>query len=182
MSDSRFLAFCRANPDLRVERDPNGEITIVPPAGGESGQRNLKVGAQLSTWADQDGRGEAFDSSTMFMLPDGSALCPDAAWVSNEALRTLTAEQRREFLRVCPQFVIEVMSPSDRLKTAQTKMERWISNGTQLAWLIDADHETVYIYRPGRPPLTRKGIKQLAGSGPVAGFTLKLERIWKGLS
>lgn len=95
-------------------------------------------------------RGKAFDSSVEFLLPGGSALSPDASWVSNQSLRVLSREARREFLRLSPEFVIEVMSPSDRLKSAKLKMEQWIKNGVQLAWLIDADHETVYVYRKRR--------------------------------
>jgi Uma2 family endonuclease len=136
---------------------------------------------QLRSWADRDGSGRAFDSSVEFLLPDGSALSPDASWVSNESLERLSWEQRREFLRLCPEFVIEVMSPSDRLKAAKTKMERWIENGVRLGWLIDGDRQTVYVYRKGRNPLTRRGVQELAADGPVKGFVLKLGAIWRGL-
>jgi len=182
LSHKEYLAFCRANPDLRIERTAEGEIVIVPPAGGEGSYRSGKAFAQLDRWAERDGCGAAFDCSVEFLLADGSALSPDASWVSNEALARLTRSQRREFLRLCPEFVIEVMSPSDRLKPAQAKMEVWIANGVQLGWLIDGDHESVYVYRPDRPPKTLRGIKELAGAGPVAGFVLKLQAIWKGLS
>ncbi len=128
-----------------------------------------------------DGRGKAFDSSVEFLLPDGSALSPDASWVSNESLSRLSWEQRREFLRLCPEFVIEVMSPSDRLKAAKEEMELWIANGAQLGWLIDGDHETVYVYRKGRPLRTHKRVQELAGEGPVRGLILKLGSIWRGL-
>jgi Uma2 family endonuclease len=141
----------------------------------------MRVGAQLLNWADEDGRGQTFDSSAQFLLPDGSALSPDAAWVSNRSLRGLTREERQKFLRLTPEFVLEVRSPSDRLAPAKAKMERWIANGAQLAWLIDGDAETVYIYRPNQPVETRRGIRQLAGEGPVRGFVLKLASIWTGL-
>ena len=141
----------------------------------------MSVAAQLFNWAERDGHGKPFDSSAQFMLPDGSALSPDAAWVSNEALRRLSRQQRKEFLPLCPEFVVEVMSPSDRLKQAKEKMEQWISNGVQLAWLIDGDSETVYVYRKNRPIKTRRGILELAGEGPVAGFVLQLKSIWAGL-
>ena len=180
-SEQAYLAFCRANPDLRVERNAKGEMLIVPPAGSESSYRSLKVAVQLDTWAEQDGRGTAFESSAQFMLPDGSALSPDAAWVSNESLQRFSKQERREFLHLCPEFVIEVRSPSDRLKEAKAKMERWIANGAHLAWLIDGDTETVYVYRQHHAPKTRRGIQQLAGEGPVEGFVLKLGAIWKGL-
>ena len=182
LSLEAYLAFCRANPGLRVERTAKGEIVIMPPAGYESSHRSLKVAAQLDRWAVQDGRGTAGDSSAEFILPDGSALSPDASWVSNVALRRLSRQKRKEFLRLAPEFVVEVLSPSDRLKTAKEKMELWIANGVQLGWLIDGDAETVYIYRKGRPPEVRRGIQKLAGEGPVKGFVLQLNAIWKGLA
>jgi Uma2 family endonuclease len=180
-SDEAYLAFCRANPDLRVERNAKGEILIVPPAGSESSYRSLKVSAQLDTWAEQDGRGTAFESSAQFMLPDGSALSPDAAWVSNESLRRFSKRERRGFLHLCPEFVIEVLSPTDRRRKAKAKMEQWIANGAHLAWLIDGDAETVYVYRKNHAMKMHRGVAQLAGQGPVDGFVLKLGAIWKGL-
>ena len=179
--DTAYFAFCRANPDLRVERNAKGEILIVPPAGYESSFRNAAVTAQLSAWSRTDGRGVATDSSAQFMLPDGSALSPDAAWVSNESLRRFSKQERRGFLHLCPEFVIEVMSPSDRIKDARAKMAGWITNGAQLAWLIDGDAETVYVYRKNHAMKLHRGIAELAGHGPVEGFVLKLGAIWKGL-
>jgi Uma2 family endonuclease len=180
-SEQAYLAFCRANPDLRVERNAKGEILIVPPAGSESSNRSLKVAMRLGRWAEADGRGEVFDSSAQFMLPDGSALSPDAAWVSHESLRRFSKQERRGFLHLCPELVIEVMSPSDRLKDAKAKMEQWIANGAHLAWLIDGDGETVYVYRKNHAMKVHRGVAQLAGQGPVEGFVLKLGAIWKGL-
>jgi Uma2 family endonuclease len=181
LSAEAYLAFCRANPGLRCERTAEGEVIIVPPAGGEGAYRSGKAFSQLDRWVDETGLGKAFDSGVEFLLPDGSGLSPDASWVSHESLARLTPAQRREFLRLCPEFVIEVMSPSDRLKAAKEKMEVWIANGVQLAWLIDGDHKTVYVYRKGRPPVTRRGIAEIAGEGPVEGLTLKLGAIWRGL-
>ena len=181
LSERDYLAFCGANPDLRCERTAEGEIVIVPPAGGEGAYRSMKAASQLDHWAEQTGLGKAFDSSVEFLLPDGSALSPDASWVSDESLSRLTRAERREFLRLSPEFVIEVMSPSDRLKSAKEKMEVWVANGVQLAWLIDADHRTVYVYRKGRNAAARKGVAEIAGEGPVKGFVLRLEAIWRGL-
>jgi Uma2 family endonuclease len=176
------LAFCRANPDLRVERTAEGEIVIMPPAGYESSFRSLDVAGQLREWALKDGRGNATDSSAEFILPDGSALSPDAFWVSKDALHRLPRQKRKEFPPLAPEFVVEVMSPNDRLKTAKEKMEAWIANGVPLAWLIDGDSETVHIYRKGHPPEVRRGIRKLAGESPVKGFVLQLSAIWKGLA
>jgi Uma2 family endonuclease len=180
-SDAAYLKFWEANPDLHFERTAEGEIIIVPPAGYESDYRNADVVAQLAIWAKKDGRGRASGPTAQFFLADGSALSPDAAWVSNESRARMSESERRIFPYLCPEFVIEVRSPSDRLKKAQQKMEQWIANGAQLAWLIDGDKQAVYIYEKDRPVETRKGILKLAGKGPVKGFTLQLRAIWDGL-
>lgn len=181
LSDEDYQALCEANPGLHIERTAEGEIVIAPPAGGESDYRSSEVITELKIWARRDGRGKAFGSSVQFTLPDGSGLSPDAAWVSNESLATLTRQQRKKFLRLAPEFVVEVLSPTDDLKQAKAKMEQWIANGVQLAWLIDGDAQTVYVYRAGRAPRTGRRIREIAGEGPVAGFTLNLVPIWKGL-
>jgi Uma2 family endonuclease len=182
MTDDEYYDFCMANANVRFERTAQGEIIIVPPAGGESDFQNVEVIGQLRDWAKRDGRGKTFGSSAEFILPTGAAYSPDAAWVSKERLAQLTKEQKRKFPRLCPEFVVEVMSPSDRLKTAQAKMDDWMANGVQLSWLIDGDNETVYIYRSGESVVeTRVGIARLAGEGPVAGFELDLSEIWAGL-
>lgn len=181
LSEQEYLAFCRLNPDLRVERSAEGEIIIVPPPGGESSYRSLGVAMQLGNWASKDRRGKAFDSSAQYILPDSSRLSPDASWVSNKELQRFTPQQRKEFLRLCPEFLVEVLSPSDRLKSAKEKMERWVSNGAQLAWLIDGDRKTVYVYRPNQPVQILRGALELAGEGPVQGFKINLRPIWQGL-
>jgi Uma2 family endonuclease len=180
-SDEEYWAFCMANRDLHIERTAEGEIVVAPPAGGESDYRNTKVVVQLGVWAEADGSGIAFGPTVQYFLPDGSGLSPDASWVSNETLTRLTKQQRKKFLRLTPEFVVEVLSPSDDLRQAKKKMELWIANGVELAWLIDGDAETVYVYRQGRPAKSRRHIQELAGEGPVAGFVLKLASIWRGL-
>jgi Uma2 family endonuclease len=180
LTDDQYFAFCMANSSLRIERTARGEIVIVPPAGGESGNRNTHLVTQLNTWAIQDGRGVGFSSSE-FILPSSAALSPDAAWVSSEKIDRLTKEERRKFLRLVPDFVAEVMSPSDRLPTAQAKMDEWIDNGVALGWLIDGDAQTVYVYRIGKAMEKLTGVTSLPGDGPVAGFVLDLTAIWAGL-
>jgi Uma2 family endonuclease len=170
-----------ANPDLHIERTAEGEIVVAPPCGGESDSRNTEVLFHLTRWAKEDGTGRTFGPSVQFFLPDGSGLSPDASWVSNESLRTLTKQQRKKYLRLTPEFVVEVLSPSENVKEAKAKMERWIANGVELAWLIDGDAETVYVYRKGHPSKTRRRIREVSGDGPVAGFVLNLAPIWEGL-
>src|SRR5579862_1374966 len=128
-SDNDYWEFCSANPGLRVERTSEGEIIIVPPAGGESDYQSAEVVIQLGQWAGGDGRGKTFGSSVQFVLPDGSGLSPGAAWVSNEPLARLSKQQRKKFLRLSPEFVEEVLSPTDGLKAAKATMEQWIANG-----------------------------------------------------
>jgi Uma2 family endonuclease len=181
LSDEQFLAFCEANPDLWLEKTAKGEIVIVPPAGGESDYRTVEAVGQLQHWAKRNGRGKAFGPSAAFILPDTSTVCPDCAWVSNERLASLTKKERQKFLRLTPEFVIEVLSPTDRLKSAQKKMSAWMLNGVELGWLIDGDARCVYVYRNGRDTKVLSGIDELAGEGPVEGFVLELSEIWQGL-
>ena len=128
-----------------------------------------------------DGRGKAFESNAEFILTSGAALSPDASWIENSRLAELTREQKRKFTHICPDFVAELTSPSDRLTRVQKKMSEWIENGVQLGWLLDADNRTVYIYRPGRECERLAGPLRLEGEGPVAGFVLELESIWASL-
>jgi Uma2 family endonuclease len=181
MTDDEYFDFCAENRKLRIERTAQGEIIIMPPAGPESSNRNLDIGAQLAIWTKKDGRGKAFDSNTEFFLPNGAARSPDACWVPKTRLDQFTKEQKRRFLHLCPDFVIELMSPTDRLRKSQDKMQEWIDNGAQLAWLIDADLRTVYVYRPGQPPEKCVGLNAISGEGSVEGFTLQLADIWEGL-
>ncbi|HEX3683694.1 MAG TPA: Uma2 family endonuclease [Bryobacteraceae bacterium] len=182
MDDDEFYDFCqRFDKGLRVERMADGCVVIMAPAGFESSFRNSNLTAQLAVWAERDGRGAAFDSNTEFFLPDGSAFGPDAAWVVWERIRKLTPKQKRKFARLCPDFIIELMSPSDRMAQAQRKMQLWIDNGVLLGWLIDADRRTVTIYRPSAEPEVLENPDQIAGEGPVAGFVLDLKNIWAGL-
>jgi Uma2 family endonuclease len=182
MSDEDYYQFCVANGNMRFERTARGEIVIVPPAGGESSYQSLGVSAQLYRWAVQDRRGKPFDSSAEFILPNNAALSPDAAWVSNEKLARLSREQRRKFPPVCPEFVVEVLSPSDRLNAAQQKMSVWMDAGVEVAWLIYPDTRTVYVYRAGQSePEKLEAVSLVRGEGPIAGFDLDLTEIWAGL-
>ncbi|MDX1979576.1 MAG: Uma2 family endonuclease [Bryobacteraceae bacterium] len=181
MSTDEFFDFCVANPNVRFELTSQGEIIIVPPSGGESSAQNLSAAAQLYFWAMQSGRGKAFDSSGGFVLASGAVYAPDAAWVSKAAIERLPKAGREKFLTLAPEFVIEVMSPSDRLSAMKAKMREWLDNGVQLGWLIDGAARTVYVFRPGAEPEVKTRIRKLAGDGPVKGFVLDLTDIWAGL-
>jgi len=178
MSDEEYFAFCVANPDLRIERTAEGEIVIMPPTGFETSDRNAGLTAQLHAWAKRDGRGRAVDSNAEYLLPNGAALSPDASWVLRSRLASLTAEQKRKFPPLCPDFVVELRSPSDRLKKLQAKMREWIDNGAKLAWLIDPTARAVYIYRPGKTAERLDGPKRVEGEPPMQGFVLEMADIW----
>jgi Uma2 family endonuclease len=181
MTDDEYVEFCAENPDLRVERSAKGDILIMPPVGGESSFRNSELSAELRSWARKDGRGRAFDSSVEYFLPNGAAYSPDASWVLRSRLDKLTRDEKRKFPRLCPDFVIELMSPSDRLSKLKAKMREWMENGAQLGWLLDPDHRTAYIYRPDHEPEQIVNPERLAGEDPVAGFVLELADIWAEL-
>jgi Uma2 family endonuclease len=182
MSDDEFYNFCMVNPGVHFERTNQGEIFIVPPAGGESSNQSGEAFRQLANWARRDRHGRTFDASVAFVLPTTAILSPDAAWVSNTRLSALSKDQLRKFPPVCPELIVEIMSPSDRLKSTQEKMLEWMRAGVELAWLIDPDAKTVYIYRAGSDePEQSTGISKLSAEGPVAGFELDLTDIWAGL-
>ena len=180
-TDDDYFAFCVANQDLNIERTPEGEIVIVPPAGGESDFRTLRAGSALCEWAIRDQRGKSFGSSVQFLLPDGSGLSPDAAWVSNERLAGVPKRELKQFPHLAPEFVIDVLSPSDRLAAARKKMRLWAANGVELGWLIDGDSRCVYVYPGSEEPRLVSGAESISGEGPVAGFVLPLGEIWAGL-
>lgn len=176
MSVDAFWEFCAENRDVRCERLPNGEIVIMTPTKRGTGSRSGYILRMLGNWADEDGRGDCFDSSTGFELPDGAVLSLDAAWASFEAIRA--AEKDGEELPLCPHFVIKLRSDSDRLVPAQEKMRRWIGYGAELGWLIDPERKVVEVYRPGREPEVLEGGSIVEGEGPVAGFVLELGKVW----
>ena len=180
--DKAFATICRNNPNARVERWSNGTITIMPPAGNESSHRNVDLISQLAIWAKRDRRGKVFDSNTVFRLPDTSLLGPDAAWISHGKIASFSQEEREKFLPVAPEFVIELRSRTDRPVQLRRKMQAWIDNGVELAWLIDAKKRMVWIYSPGKAVRELSFPKRVVGEGPVAGFELEMDDIYRGLS
>ncbi len=178
MTDEELMRFCAANDPLRVERDANGELIVMSPSGSEGGGIETDVATELNIWARQDGRGKVFGSNAGFRLPDGSVRAADAHWVSWERWNALTEADRKSFAPICPEFVIEVRSESDRLAELQAKMRMWIANGAEVAWLIDPSRKTVEVYRPGREAEVLEGGSAVEGDGPVTGFVLELGRVW----
>lgn len=178
LTDDQFFEFCQLNRDLRIERTAGGGITIMPPTGGETSDRNAEITMQLRLWAKRDGTGVTFDSSGGFVLPNDAMLSPDASWVSRDRLAALTEEQRTKFLPLCPDFVIELRSPSDGLPVLRNKMHEYIANGARLGWLIDPRERQVLVYRPESPvePLHRPG--SVSGDPLLPGFRLEMTEIW----
>lgn len=179
MTDEQFFEFCQINRDLRIERNQFGEISIMPPTGSETGNRNFNMAGQLYIWTEQDGTGICFDSSTGFKLSTGAERSPDASWIKLERWDSLTSEQKQKFAPICPDFIIELRSPSDNLKPLQEKMAEYMKEpGVQLGWLIDRKHRRVYIYRPGVPVETLENPETVSGEPVLPGFVLNLSKIW----
>ena len=178
LSDEQLMRFSSENRPLRMEREPNGDILVMTPTGNRTGMINLRLGRLFDEWTESDGRGFGFDSSTGFRLPDGAVRSPDLAWVAKERWNALTDDEQEGF-GLCPNFVIELVSPSDRLADLRKKIaEEWIVSGVELAWLIDPQRKVVEIYRPGEEPEIHEQPTSVQGNGPVAGFELVMARIW----
>ena len=178
MTDDQFFQLCQNNRELRFERNANGELIIMSPAGGETGNRNGRLNQQLFNWTDADGTGIAFDSSTGFKLPNGADRSPDASWIKLERWDALTDEEKQKFPPICPDFVIELLSPSDSLKTTQEKMKEYIDNGVRLGILINWKSRQVEIYIPGKEVEVLKSPATVSGEDVLKGFVLNLGMIW----
>ena len=177
LDDNQFFAFCQLNRDWRIERTAEGELVVMPPTGWKTGNYNLRVSAALLAWADQDGAGVATDSSTGFDLPNGATRSPDAAWVRRSRLAALSEEQKARFLPLCPDFVIELRSLSDNVKTLQDKMQEYSDNGAQLGWLLDPIDRRVYVYRSGVAVECLENPATISGDPELPGFILDLAKI-----
>jgi len=178
-SDDDLLRFSIENHPWRVERDSNGELIVMTPVHSLGGAIEGDVYAELAFWTRADGRGKCFGPNAGFTLPDTSVRAADAAWMSWKRWNALTRDQQQSYAPVCPEFVIEVRSDSDRLATLEVKMEMWIANGAELAWLIDPERKAVAIYRPGDSAEVLREPTSVQGTGSVAGFELVLSRIWQ---
>ncbi|MYH31485.1 MAG: Uma2 family endonuclease [Acidobacteria bacterium] len=179
MSREQFLRFCQRNRDVRIERNAEGSIAVMAPTGGETGARSGRLFAAVFRWAEDDGSGVAFDSSTGFELPNGAVRSPDAAWVARARLERLPAEDKQGFLPLCPDFVIELLSPSDSRAVVRRKMEEYRDNGARLGWLVDPGRRQVAIYRADGGAEQRTGSGVLTGESVLPGFVLDVAAIWK---
>jgi Uma2 family endonuclease len=180
MSDEQFFELCQLNRDLRLERTSHGDLVIMPPTGGETGRMNFELTGVFSLWVHADGSGVGFDSSTGFTLPNGAKRSPDLAWVRRSRWEALTQEQRAGFVPLCPDFVVELRSPSDALEYVQAKMQEYLHNGAQLGWLIDPIEKKVYNYRPQAPLACLDNPQTISGDPVLPGFVLELGRVWNG--
>jgi Uma2 family endonuclease len=178
LSNEQFYQLCQNNRDLRFERNRQGNLMIMPPTGGETGNRNAKIIVKLGIWTEQNGTGIFFDSSTGFKLPNGADKSPDAAWIALEKWNGLTPEERQGFVPLCPDFVIELRSKSDNLKVLQEKMQEYLENGTQLGWLINRQDRQVEIYRQGQAVEVLENPNSLSGEDILPSFVLDLGPIW----
>ena len=179
MTDEQFFEFCQINRNLRIERNKFGEISIMSPTGSETGNRELNIIGQLWVWSEKDGTGLAFSSSTGFKLSTGAERSPDASWIKLERWNALSAEQQQKFAPICPDFVVELRSPSDNLKPLQEKMAEYMSEpGIQLGWLIDRKNRKVYIYRPGLPEECFDNPATVSADPVMPGFILNMSKVW----
>jgi len=181
MTDEQFAEFCSQHPDLFFEMSAEAELIVMPPPYSLTGIRQGKVFAQLNKWAEADGRGLAGEATTAFVLPNGARRAPDAAWTLKSRVRALDPQMLERYWHLCPDFVIELRSQTDRWRTLREKMREWIDNGAQLGWLIDPESRTAEIYRPNGSVEVLTNPQSLNGEGPVERFILDLLPVWDPL-
>jgi Uma2 family endonuclease len=178
LSDDAFYELCQTNRDLRFERTAQGELIIMPPVGGEGSSREADAIVQLGMWNKQAKLGIIFSSSGGFKLPNGADRSPDAAWIVQTRWDALTTEQRRKFPPIAPDFVIELRSETDDLKTLQAKMREYMENGVRLGWLLNPQDRQVEIYRLGQAVEVLSSPKRLSGEPLLPDFVLELSEIF----
>lgn len=180
MSDQEFERFCQQNPEMQVEQTARGEIVVMPPTGGTTGNRNFSLIFEFGKWQSKNPKkGLAFDSSTIFVLPNGAKRSPDLSWVKIERWKALTKEQQDKFPPLCPDFVVELRSKSDSLKVLGAKMREYIENGATLGWLIDPTKRKVHVYRQNTEVEILDQPNEISGEPLLPKFTLKLTNFWQ---
>jgi len=178
VSDDEFAELCRLNPELQFERTSEGELVVMSPTGGKTGRRNAWLIARVTNWAEKDGTGQVFDSSTLFSLPNSARRSPDVAWVRSDRWNALSSREQDEFPPLCPDFVVELRSRTDRLSTLMENMEEYIANGAQLGWLIDPLERKIHVYRAGPPPEVLDNPQTISGEPLLKNFVVEAEALW----
>lgn len=179
LNADQFDQLCQANPSVKFERTPTGELVIMSPTGGETGNKNSELNADFVIWNRQAKLGVVFDSSTCFRLPKGGDRSPDVSWVEQSRWNALTPDQQRRFPPICPDFVLELLSPNDNLTRTQAKMQEYLDSGAQLGWLLNPEDKQAEIYRPGQAVEVLNAPDSLCGDPVLPGFTLNLTWLWK---
>jgi Uma2 family endonuclease len=178
LSEEEFAKLCALNPEMRFESTSTGDLLIMPPTGGDTGHTNANLTTDFTLWARQDGSGLVFDSSTLFVLPNGARRSPDVSWIRKDRWDALSPEDRRGFAPLCPDFVLELRSPSDSLRMLQDKMQEYMDNGAGLGWLIDPIECVVYVYRPGESVERLGAPEEISGEPVLPRFVLRLGSLW----
>jgi Uma2 family endonuclease len=177
MDEDQFFEFCQLNGDWRIEHTAEGDLEIMPPTGGEISNPNAELTMQVGIWIRRDGTGVAFDSNGGFVLPNGAMRSPDTSWASRERLTNLTTKQK--FLPLCPDFVVELRSPSDPLRSLEAKMREYSENGARLGWLIAYGEKKVHVYQPEEDVLILENPQKISGDPVLQSFVLDLKPIWE---
>jgi Uma2 family endonuclease len=177
LTDDQFLRLCSDNRDFRIEMTAQGDLIIMPPPGSKTGQRNTHITYCLVIWTKQDGTGVCFGADTGFTLPNGAKRGPDAAWISRERWDRVSEELKEKLAPICPDFVIELRSPTDRLSDVEDKMADYIANGARLGWLLDPFDNCAIIYRQGQTPERIDNPTIIAGDPVLPGFTFDFREI-----
>lgn len=179
IDSEKFFQICQQNPELNIEENAQGELLIMSPTGGETGRKNAELIADFIIWNRKHQLGFVFDSSTCFQLPQGGRRSPDIAWVKKERWLNLSPEEREKFPPLCPDFALELLSPSDNLTTTQTKMVEYLASGLRLGWLINPKSQQVEIYRGDGSQETLVKPDQLSGETVLLNFTLEMTWLWE---
>jgi Uma2 family endonuclease len=178
VTHEQFEELCAEYPELRLELTSSGELIVMPPAGIETSKRNFELIAQFSIWAKKDATGVGFSTDAGYTLPNGAIRAPDASWMRREKYESLSKDDKERFAHVCPDFAVELRSPSDRLPTLINKMEEYIANGASLGWLIDPKKRRVYVFKAGEEMVVLENPIAVSGDPLLPGFELQMQEIW----
>jgi Uma2 family endonuclease len=178
VTHEQFWELCMEYPYLRLELTSSGELIVMPPTGIVTNKRNFDLIAQFAVWSKKDGTGIGFATDTGYTLPNGAIRAPDASWMRREKYESLSKDDKERFAHVCPDFAVELRSPSDRLPTLINKMEEYIANGASLGWLIDPKKRRVYVFKAGEEMVVLENPIAVSGDPLLPGFELQMQEIW----